>query len=180
MTQTSSTSAQPRHHNTGLVIVAAYSALKAMLFLVIGIGALRLLHQDVADVLQDMARELRVDPNSHFVNALLQNATLFTDEKLRAVSAFVFGYAALNIIEGIGLFLEKAWAEYLTLFITASFLPIEIIELLHKQTLIRAGLLLANILVLIVLAGVLYTRRQKQRAADSALSDAQGTTFPSD
>jgi len=164
-----------RSHNKGLILVAAYSVLKATLFLAVGIGALRLLHQDAADVLLDLARELRVDPNSHFVNALLQNATLFTDERLRTVSAFVFGYAALNIIEGVGLFLEKVWAEYLTLLVTASFMPLEIIELLHRQTAIPAGLLVVNVVVLAILGAVLYARRQRQQASAGNGPEAAGS-----
>ena len=39
--------------------------------------------------------------------------------------------------EGIGLYLEKAWGEYLTLAITVSFLPLEIFEIVRRLTWIR-------------------------------------------
>jgi uncharacterized membrane protein (DUF2068 family) len=49
--------------------------------------------------------------------------------------------------EGVGLYLEKAWGEYLTLAITVSFLPWEIYEIFRRQTAIRFCLLTANLLV---------------------------------
>jgi uncharacterized membrane protein (DUF2068 family) len=60
--------------------------------------------------------------------------------------------------EGIGLYLEKVWAEYLTLIITASFLPWEIFEVIRKLTYFRVSLLVVNALVLFYLL-VLVTRR---------------------
>ena len=55
-----------------------------------------------------------------------------------------FIYAVLDLTEGIGLYLEKTWAEYLTLIITASFLPWEILEIFRRVTVIRVGLLVVN------------------------------------
>jgi len=43
--------------------------------------------------------------------------------RLRVISAAIFAIATLDIIEGTGLVLEQAWAEFVTLILTASFLP---------------------------------------------------------
>jgi uncharacterized membrane protein (DUF2068 family) len=75
----------------------------------------------------------------------------------------VFGYAAVGLVEGIGLYLEKTWAEYFTLIITASFLPWEIFEVLRKITWIRAGLLMVNILVFLYLLKVVMERTRLRR-----------------
>jgi hypothetical protein len=48
------------------------------------------------------------------------------------------------LIEGVGLYLEKGWAEYLTLLITGSFLPWEVFEVIRRLTWIRASLLRAE------------------------------------
>ena len=55
------------------------------------------------------------------------------DRLLRRIGEVGFIYAALDLVEGTGLYLEKVWAEYLTLAITASFLPWEIFEVLRKS-----------------------------------------------
>jgi uncharacterized membrane protein (DUF2068 family) len=155
MTRSSSSYAQkPRGHNTGLVLIAAYKFLLALFFIAIGVGAMRLLHKDIDDVLSRIASDLRFNPESRFVNFVLDKASLLNDPILRRIGLAAFCYAALGILEGIGLYLEKAWGEYLTLIITASFLPFEIHELIRKLTWIRVSLLVINILVLLYLLKV--------------------------
>jgi uncharacterized membrane protein (DUF2068 family) len=73
-----------------------------------------------------------------------------------------FIYAALDLTEGIGLYFEKAWAEYLTLAITASFLPWEVFEIFRRLTLIRVGLLAANALVLFYLLKLVIERKRSR------------------
>ena len=165
MTRSSSkTARKPRGHNTGLVLIAAYKFLLAMFFVAIGVGALRLLHKDIDDVVSRIASDLRFNPESRFVNFVLDKASLLDDPMLRRIGLAAFCYAALGILEGIGLYLEKAWGEYLTLIITASFLPFEVHELVRKLTWVRVGLLVVNILVLMyLLKMVVDAGRRKNR-----------------
>jgi uncharacterized membrane protein (DUF2068 family) len=65
------------------------------------------------------------------------------------------------MIEGIGLYLEKIWAEYLTLAVTASFLPWEIFEIVRRVTAIRVSLLAANLLVFFYLLRLVADREKK-------------------
>ncbi|MGD0546907.1 MAG: DUF2127 domain-containing protein [Terracidiphilus sp.] len=155
--------APKRRHDTGLVLIAAYKFLQALLFAAVGVGALRLLHKDAADVLARIADHLRFNPESRFVNFLLDKASLLNDPLLRRIGLAAFSYAGLGILEGIGLYLEKAWGEYLTLLITASFLPWEIFEVLHRVTWFRAGLLTANTLVFFYLLNLVLTRQRSKR-----------------
>jgi uncharacterized membrane protein (DUF2068 family) len=152
--------AKPWRHNQWLILIAAYKLVQALLFVAIGVGALRLLHQDVGDLLAQLADHMRFNPESRFVNFILDRASLLNDPLLRRIGAVAFSYAALGMVEGIGLYLEKVWAEYLTLLITASFLPWEIFEVCRKLTYVRVSLLAVNTLVLFYLL-VLVTRRVK-------------------
>ena len=45
----------------------------------------------------------------------------------------------LFVVEGIGLLLHKRWAEYFTVITTGLLMPIEIYELVHRPTILRAG-----------------------------------------
>lgn len=146
-----SSALERRHPNGGLVAIAVFKLLKALLFVAIGIGALKLLHKDIVDVLTRIATDLRFDPDSGFIGLLLDKAALITDNRLRWISVGVFSYATLDVIEGVGLLLEKTWAEYTTLIITASFLPWEIFEILRHITWFRVGLTVANVLVVLYL-----------------------------
>jgi uncharacterized membrane protein (DUF2068 family) len=166
-------SASKKHRNRWLVLIAAFKAAQALLFIAIGVGALRLLHKDVSDVLEQLAGHLRFNPEGklvQIVDFLLDKASLVDDKMLRRISAFVFFYAGVNLTEGIGLYLDKAWAEYFTLAITASFLPLEFYELVHKLTWPRVALLIVNILVLAYLVNLIWSRRRQRMGLRSGKS----------
>jgi uncharacterized membrane protein (DUF2068 family) len=150
-----------QQHNKFLILIAAYKWLQALLFAAVGIGALRLVGKDIGDVLSDLASALRFNPESHFVNFVLDKATLLNDPILRRIGAVAFCYAAVSLAEGIGLYLERAWGEILTLIITASFLPWEIFEIFRKLTWVRVGLLFINLLVFFYLLKLVASRRNR-------------------
>jgi uncharacterized membrane protein (DUF2068 family) len=154
-------------HNKWLVLIAAYKAMQALLFVAVGVGALRLLHQDIDDVLNHVAAVLRFNPESRFINFLADKASLINDPLLRRIGALAFSYAALSLAEGIGLYLEKAWGELLTLMITASFLPWEIFEITRRLTWVRVGLLIINFLVFLYLLKLVTGRKNKPEGAQS-------------
>ncbi len=152
-------------HNRVLLLIAAYKLLHALLFIAIGIGANRLLHKDLADEIDLFARHLRFNPESRLVTFVLEKASLVNDPLLRRIGFFAFCYAALTLVEGIGLYLEKAWGEFLTLAITASFLPWELFEIYRHITWIRIGLLAINILVFVYLLRLVIDRARNRARA---------------
>jgi uncharacterized membrane protein (DUF2068 family) len=81
------------------------------------------MHKDIDDVINHIGDLLRFNPESKCVNFLYDKASLINDPLLKRIGALAFSYAAVSMAEGIGLYLEKAWGEFLTLAITASFLP---------------------------------------------------------
>jgi uncharacterized membrane protein (DUF2068 family) len=162
-----------RRHNTGLILIAAFKLAQAVLFMAIGVGAFHLLHKDIGDSLEKLVNHLRFNPESRLVNFLLEKADIINDTMLRRIGAVVFIYAGLDLIEGTGLYLEKAWAEYLTLFITASFLPWEIFEVIRRVTAIRVGLLTLNALVFIYLLKLIVTRGRQRRESAKVVSESE-------
>jgi len=151
---------KPKRHNKLLVLIAAYKLLQALLFVAIGVGALHLLHQDIDDVLTQVATALRFNPESRFVNFILDEASLLNDPLLRRIGVLAFSYAGISLAEAVGLYLEKMWAEYLTLAITASFLPWEVFEVFRRLTWVRVGLLVVNALVFLYLLKLVAGRRR--------------------
>lgn len=162
---TSPAKSSHRHHDIGLLLIAAYKLLGALIIALVGFGALHLIGKDVGDTIATLVVNLRFNPESRFVNFLLDKAELINDPMLRRIGLTAFCYAGLGILEAIGLYLEKVWGEYLTLIITASFLPWEIRELLHRVTEIRIALFTINVAVLVYLAGIVYHRQWKVRGA---------------
>jgi uncharacterized membrane protein (DUF2068 family) len=149
--------------NRWLELIAAYKLLQALLLIGVAIGALRLLGKDIGDLMLSLAESLHFNPEGKLVSFLIDQAQVIDDHWLRRFSIFLFSYAALGLLEGIGLMLEKVWAEYLTAIITASFLPLEIMELFHRVTWIRVSLFVVNLAVLAYLVGHVVRERMKWR-----------------
>jgi uncharacterized membrane protein (DUF2068 family) len=160
---------RPKHHNRWLILIAAFKLAQALLFMAIGVGALHLLHKDVGDQLARVADHL---PESRFIDFLLDRASLIDDRILMRIGALGFVYAGVNLIEGIGLYFEMVWAEYLTLIVTGSFMPWEIFELLRRVTLIRVGLLAVNALVFLYLLQLVMERGRRRCCAKESEPEA--------
>ena len=160
---------KPKRHNRWLILIAVFKLAQAALFVAVGVGALRLVGKDIGDLLLRFVDHLRFNPESHFINFILVKASIIDDRMLRRISWLVFGYAALGSVEGIGLYLEKTWAEYLTLAITASFLPWEVFEVFRRLTAIRASLLVVNALVFLYLLKIVIERAKHRRGTSEVV-----------
>ena len=139
--------------------------MKGALLLIVGIGVLTLLHKDVAAIVTHIVEALRVDPDNYYIHRMLAKLGLMDDRKLKELSAGTFFYAALLLTEGVGLWMGKHWAEYLTIIATASFIPIEIYELLKHFTIVRVLVLGINVAVVWYLVRLLSRERKEKHAA---------------
>lgn len=147
------------HRDRGLLLIGLFKLGKAILFFALGLGAIHLLHKDIGDEVMRLATALKFDPESKFVTLLLDKVDLIDAHRLKEISLATFGYSALALTEGIGLMLEKVWAEYLTLCLTVSFLPWELYELARQPNLFRLSLLIINLAVLWYLVWLLRRKR---------------------
>ena len=134
-----------RTHGRGLPVIAAFKLLKACSLITLGIGALKLLHKDVAAVVEHWINVFRVDPRNHFIDLLLTKLSNLDDRRLKELSVGTFIYAGVFLVEGLGLALQKRWAEYFTVITTSSLLPIEIYELLKRVSIGRSLALAINL-----------------------------------
>ena len=151
-------------HDRGLLLIGLFKLAKATFFFFVGVGAIHLLHKDLEDEVMRLAMKFRFDPESRLVALLLDKVDLIDAHRLRQISVATFGYSALALTEGVGLLLEKVWAEYLTLILTISFLPWELYELARKLDWFRLSLLLINLAVLWYLIWLL--KRKKLLSAE--------------
>jgi len=144
-----------------IIAIGVWKLLETTLFLILGFGALKLLHKDLVDVVTRFIIDLGRDPEGHLANLILDKVALIDPHRLKQISIAIFVGAALHFIEGIGLVLRKVWAEYVTLILTASFLPWEIFEIIRHTTWIKIVLLLLNIAVVVYL--VFYVQMSARR-----------------
>jgi len=81
----------------------------------------------------------------HVLNQVVEASS----KTLLLITLALLAYGALQLIEAVGLWLTKRWAEYLTVVATSAFIPLEIFELTHKITFLRVGALVVNIAAVI-------------------------------
>jgi uncharacterized membrane protein (DUF2068 family) len=149
-------------HGRGLQVIAAFKLLKGCVLLAVGIGALKLLHKDVAALIEHWIGVFQVDPHNHFIHLLLEKVTMLDDRRLRELSVGTFVYSGIFFTEGIGLALRKRWAEYFTIIATSSLLPIEIYELFRHASIGKGSALLINLVVVAYLARELRRTRRPE------------------
>jgi uncharacterized membrane protein (DUF2068 family) len=137
--------------------IAYFKLAKGAVLFILAIGVLRLLHRDIGGILEHWFNKLRVDPENKYAASLLSKAGLLNVKKLEVVSALTFLYSAMFLTEGVGLFLEKRWAEWFSIIATASFIPIEILEVWKHLSILKIILVVANIGIV----GFLISRLKK-------------------
>lgn len=145
--------------------MALFKLAKAIFFLGVGLGALHMVNRDVGDFALKIASWLRVDTEGHLVKFLLDKADLIQNHQLRRTALFSILYSVVCVVEGLGLYNEKVWAEYFTVTITIGALPWEIYELVKEPTAFRVGLLVLNLLVLGYLLMLIWWGRKKRAAS---------------
>jgi len=146
-----------------LVLIGFFKVLKAVLLVALAVGAIKLLDGSLGGTLERWIQRLNTDAKNPLLDALLSKLQSVSPRKLSFLCAGAFVYAGLFSTEGIGLLLQKRWAEYFTIIITGSFLPFEIYELVAKEfNVFKLALLLGNVAVVIYLIWHLK-HRKKQR-----------------
>ncbi|MFI5447059.1 DUF2127 domain-containing protein [Polaromonas sp. UC242_47] len=151
----------PTARRRALRVIALFEAFKGLAALAAGIGLLGLLHRDVHQLATALLWHFHLDPNTRYPALLLHYADLLGAINLRTLAPVALAYISVRLLEGYGLWREKVWAEWLGALSGALYIPLEIAHLLHKPTLINAGVLLANIVVVGFLAFQLWQRMKK-------------------
>jgi len=152
-----------KHHDIGFIAIGILKLVKGLLLFLVGVGALALINKDAAEVARHWAHVFFVGVHSRFIQRWLVAVGLVKQRDLKLIVTTTFVYSGLLLTEGTGLLMEKVWAEYMTIFITASFIPIEVYELVRHTTVARGCVLAVNVLVVVYLA-VRVCQREKPDA----------------
>jgi uncharacterized membrane protein (DUF2068 family) len=128
-------------------LIAFFKLLKSALLIAVGMSALRLLHKDLASLLEHSVAMLGLDPGNRYVDRALQKLGNLTPNKIKSFGVVSFIYAALFLTEGIGLWLVKRWAEWFSVIITTSLIPVELYEIYRHPSVLKCLVLVLNIAV---------------------------------
>lgn len=139
---------------TVLRLLAVERLVRAVLLGLIAYGVLRFRRSE-ADVqaafnralpaAKPLADAFHFDLNHSPTITKLRHLIETSPHTLLLVAFALFGYAALQLVEGVGLWLAQRWGEYFAVVATSIFLPLEVYELTERITVLRVGALLINV-----------------------------------
>ncbi len=157
------------HHlearDSGLYLIGLFKLAKAIFFLGVSLGALHFIHHDLADTVDKVFRELHFDPESRVVDFITDKVALVTHHKLRLISLGSVLYAMLCCTEAYGLLRRRVWAEFVTLWLSVSFLPWESFEIYRAPTFWHCSILLVNLAVVAYLVWMLQRKKRRKGSA---------------
>jgi uncharacterized membrane protein (DUF2068 family) len=142
-----------------LRLIALFRFGKALLLIASGLSALHLLNPAAREAVARWIGALPFAAQHAFVQRAIAFVTRLSPQKIEGLALVAFLYAALFITEGIGLWMRKVWAEWLTIIATTSFIPFEVYETVKKPAPVRIGVLALNIAIVVYL--ILRLRRLK-------------------
>ena len=112
-----------------------------------------MLNQDFTAILKDLQGGLGgpVASSNHGIVHDLRSLFAVSITSLYLVGVAIAGYALLEGVEAVGLWLGRRWAEYLTFVATIVFVPYEIYELAKSVTALKVVALVLNLAVAVYL-----------------------------
>jgi uncharacterized membrane protein (DUF2068 family) len=146
-----------------LRVIAIYKFVKCAGLIVLASVLFGFLHTPFLDDVAQWVEHLPIQNGRGVLQHWMDQLTGMTPKNFIVAGALASLYATLFLVEGLGLWAGKRWAEYLTTVATASLIPFEIYELARHATLAKAIVLVANIAIVIYLIYLL--RRGQYRLA---------------
>lgn len=139
-------------HSFFLKIIIAEKLLLGLLFAAISLGMISLLNKDMEVFSDRLIFFLNLDLEKEYIQEFVDWLTNIKGGTIIGISAGMFILSGLNLIEAYGLHMRRRWAEWLTVIATSLFIPLELYEVVQKQTLLRIGALVINVAIVYYLA----------------------------
>jgi uncharacterized membrane protein (DUF2068 family) len=158
-----------RSHQTGLAVIALFKVVKGLLLLLVGLGLLQLMHAEIATLFSLLIEALHLNADSRIIHALVLKVDALQPHSVLVAGLVSLGYAGLLLLEGLGLWLERSWAAYLTVISTSLLLPFELYEVIDRVSMLRVGVLMLNVVIVLYLVSQLKRHALRSRAPGVSL-----------
>jgi uncharacterized membrane protein (DUF2068 family) len=132
--------------------IALYKLVKVVILLLAAYGEVKLHDATLTAKILSWASARPHGLEHELVTRGLSWFSGLSESRVHALRLITLTYAAVFAIEGAGLWMQRRWAEWLTVVITASLIPLELWELIHKPSAGAALVTVANMLIV----GYLY------------------------
>jgi len=134
--------------------IAAERTIRGLLLLAAGIYLLGHTGTNLGSLVNRAAQAIELDPHRPFIRHLVDKLGHLGRHTVMVFGIGAIAYGGLELVEGYGLFRRRRWAEWLTVIATALLVPLEIYELVHKPSALKAAGLAVNVLIVIYLARI--------------------------
>lgn len=148
-----------------LRLIALERCVRSLLLLAAGVYLLSHLGSDFGRIADHVTRAVELDPRRPFLHRLIIRLHRLHARTLLVTGLAAIGYGLLELVEGIGLWLDQLWAEYLTVIATSLLIPVELYELARSPSVWKAGGIAVNVAIVAYLAWMLA--RRSARAGDT-------------
>ncbi len=143
-----------RNSDRVVVLIGVFKLIKATLLIALGIAGLVSAPSELAHQVRHALAWMGLSPGHRTLSHLLSKLGSFDDGVARQLAVASLCYAAVFLVEGIGLLKKRRWAEWLTVGVTASFIPIEIYEAVQRFSAGKIAALILNLAIVIYLVWV--------------------------
>jgi uncharacterized membrane protein (DUF2068 family) len=148
-------------HARGLHVVALFEGAKGLLVLIAGFGLLSFIHKDIHEAAMRLAEHLHLNPASHYPQIFIDLTERINDTRLWSMAIAALMYFIVRMVEAVGLWLRKSWAEWFAVLTGGMYIPIEIFEVARSVTWPRVTVLVVNLGVVSYLLYVLVKNGEK-------------------
>jgi uncharacterized membrane protein (DUF2068 family) len=131
--------------------IAVYKLVKVLLLVALALGEVRLRDASLTDKLLVWVSARPHGLEHDVVTHLIQWLSGLTTSRMHTLRIVTLAYAAVFATEGVGLWMQKRWAEWLTVIITASLIPLEVWEMFFRPSVGIGAVLVANTVIVIYL-----------------------------
>ncbi len=156
-----------RHHDRGLLAIALFKMVKAVALVLAAVGAFSLLRPSTDARVREWLADFSIRAGHSIILRLLHLLNVASPRQFTLAGLASVCYALLFATEGIGLWLERRWAEYLSIVATGSLIPFEVYELVRSLTVVRALAFVLNVAAVIYLV---YRLRHSTASAHPVVS----------
>jgi uncharacterized membrane protein (DUF2068 family) len=156
--------AAPGTHSARLLPwIAAERAIRGALLIAAGIYLLGHTGSDLGRLTNRLARGVELDTRRPFIRHLVNRLGHLSHHQVTLFGIAAIAWGALELVEGYGLWRRYRWAEWLTVIATSILIPVELYELVHRPSALKAAGLAVNVLIVIYLVRVVTRGGRRER-----------------
>lgn len=144
--------------------IALYKLVKVILLLATALEVVRLHDSSILAQIYNWMATLPSGLERDVVRIALAKFSGLTHAQLKFLRAGTLVYATIFTVEGVGLWMRRHWAEWLTIVVTASLIPLEIWEFWIGPNYGKAALIVVNAAIVWYLVIRVLRDRRSARA----------------